>query len=74
MKAIKAGQTLTISGKISDKYVKRNREFMRWDTFAHDEDGELVFSASRVQCMDIIERDAPREGVGVDGGPKPERI
>ena len=47
---------------------------MRWDTFAHDEDGELVFSASRVQCMDIIERDAPREGVGVDGGPKPERI
>ena len=74
LKPIKAGQTLTISGKVSDKYIKRNREFMRWDTFAHDEDGQLVFSASRVQCMDIIERDAPREGVGVDGGPKPERI
>ena len=74
LKPIMLGQKLTISGHISDKYIKRNREFVRWDTSAHDEYGELVFTASRVQCMDVIERDTPREGVGIDGGPKPERF
>ena len=74
LKPIKVGMKLIISGKISEKYIKRNREFVRWDTFAHDENGELVWTASRVQCMDVITRDAPREGVGIDGGPKPERI
>ena len=74
LKPIKEGQTLTITGKISNKYVKRNREFVRWDTFAYDEEDELVFSASRVQCLDVIERSAPREGKGLDGGPKPEKI
>lgn len=74
LKPIRPGAKLIISGRITDKYIKRNREFVRWDTSAHDEDGELVFTASRVQCMDVVERDAPREGVGIDGGPKPEKI
>jgi hypothetical protein len=73
-KAIKPHQKLTISGKISDKYIKREREFVRWDTFAYDEEGDLVFTASRVQAMDVIKRSAPREGVGIDGGIKPEKI
>ena len=60
-KRIAHGQTITIDGDAGIVMI-------------HDEDGELVFYASRVQCMDITERDAPREGVGVDGGPKPERI
>jgi len=47
---------------------------VRWDTFAHDESGDLVFTASRVQAMDVIKRTAPREGVGIDGGIKPEKI
>jgi acyl dehydratase len=74
LKPIKPGEKLIISGKISDKYIKRDREFVRWDTFAHDENGGLVFTASRVQAMDVIKRTAPREGVGIDGGIKPERI
>ena len=69
-----SGETLTISGLISEKYIKRNREYVRWDTMAHNTSGEVVFTASRVQCMDIVERGAPREGMGIDGGPKPERI
>ena len=74
LKPIMSGETLTISGLISEKYIKRNREYVRWDTVAHNTSGEVVFTASRVQCMDIVERHTPREGMGIDGGPKPERI
>ncbi|MEX2451285.1 MAG: MaoC family dehydratase [Rhodospirillales bacterium] len=74
LKPIKPGQTLIVSGRISDKWIKNDREFVRWDTVAKDEHGDAVFTASRVQVLDMTTRAAPREGAGIDSGIKPEKI
>ena len=35
LKPIMSGETLVISGHISEKYIKRNREYVRWLSLIH---------------------------------------
>jgi len=74
LKPIRPNQKLVISGKIGDKWVKNDREYVRYDTFATDESGEVVSTSSRVRVVDMLKRDAPRQGTGIDSGIRPERI
>jgi hypothetical protein len=73
-RVIEPGMTIKVSGSIADKFVKKEREFVVYEAEGRDSDGNLVFRTRRTHVLDVIERTAPRSGVGVDSGIKPERI
>ncbi|HAT35960.1 MAG TPA: hypothetical protein DCS82_09605 [Rhodospirillaceae bacterium] len=73
-KAIRPGEKITVTGEIVDKWIKNEREFIKFEAIGHDEDGEKVFSTLRTHVLDVVERSAPREGSGIDSGHKPEKI
>ena len=74
VKPIRAGETYLVSGRVANKWIRNNREFVEFDFEARDQDGEVVFRTTRVHALDIIERTAPREGHGIDSGIKQEKI
>lgn len=71
---IRPNTTIKVTGRVVDKFVKKDREFVVYEAEGHDADGRLVFRTRRTHVLDFIERDAPREGAGIDSGIKPERI
>ena len=71
---IRAGMTIMISGKITDKWIKGDREFVEFEAIGRDATGEVVFRTRRVHVLDVIKRTTPRCGVGLDSGKKPEKI
>lgn len=73
-RAIEAGATLIVSGKIVDKYVKKEREFIVFEAEGRDAAGNLVFRTRRTHVLDFVERSAPRSESGIDSGIKPEKI
>lgn len=73
-KAIKPGEKINVTGKIVDKWIKNDREFISFEAIGHDEAGDKVFTTLRTHVLDMVERTAPREGSGIDSGHKPEKI
>ncbi len=73
-KPIKPGITITVSGTVDAKWVKNEREFVAFAFTGTDPDGEVLFVTRRVHVLDVVERTAPRAGVGVDSGHKNEKI
>jgi acyl dehydratase len=74
VRPIRAGVTLKVKARISDKYVRNEREFIVYEAEATDPDGEVVFRTRRTHVLDFVERTAQREGAGIDSGIKTERI
>lgn len=73
-RAIVSNMTITVSGSIVDKFVKKDREFVVYQAEGKDSAGNLIFRTKRTHVLDFVERSAPREGAGIDSGIKPERI
>lgn len=73
-KPIKPQVKIKLSGKITNKWIKNGREFVEFETVAHDDVGDLLFRTVRVHVLDVIDNSAPRSGVGVDSGVKAEKI
>jgi hypothetical protein len=71
---IRPNTKIIVSGKITDKWIKDNREYVEFESVGVDEKGLLLFKTRRVHVLDVIKRTAPRSGVGMDSGRKPERI
>jgi hypothetical protein len=71
---IKPNTKLTISAKVTGKWIKNDREFVQYDAEAVDEQGNVIFRTRRVHALDYIKRTAPRDGVGIDSGIKKEKI
>ena len=72
---LKPGMKVKVSGRIKDKWIKHNKEFVSYEVIGEDmADGTLLFRTVRAHALDVIDRDAPRAGEGVDSGPKPEKI
>jgi hypothetical protein len=65
---------INVGGKITAKWVKGDREYVEFEATGTDPDGVLVFRTRRVHVLDVTKRSAPRDGVGLDSGKKPERI
>jgi len=74
VKPIRVGQTYLVSGRVANKWIRKDREFVEFDFEAKDRDGEVVFRTTRVHALDVIERTAPRDGRGIDSGIKQEKI
>ena len=71
---IEVGRAMTLGGRISDKWIKSDREYVAYEVSARYEDDTPVFHTTRVHLLDIIERSRPREGEGLDSGKKQESI
>jgi len=74
LRPLKPGVELRLTGRIADKYVRNEREFVVFEAEATDPDGAVVFRTRRTHVLDVIERSAPRAGQGVDSGIKAEKI
>ena len=71
---IRPDTKITVSGKVIGKWIKADREYVEFEATGTDPDGVLLFRTRRVHVLDVTKRTAPREGVGLDSGKKPERI
>jgi hypothetical protein len=74
VRAIRIGEPLHVICRITDKYLKNDREFIVYTAEATDSKGEVVFRTERTHVLDALERTAPRAGEGIDTGIKAERI
>ena len=73
-RAIEPGTLIKVAGSIVEKYIKKDREFVVYEAEGRDAAGNLVFRTRRTHVLDFVERSAPRAGVGIDSGIKPEKI
>jgi hypothetical protein len=74
VRPIRLDEKLHVICRITDKYVKNDREFIIYTAVATDVKGEVVFRTERTHVLDALERTAPRAGAGIDTGIKAERI
>lgn len=71
---IKTNSKIKVSGSVSEKFIKKDREFVVYQAEGRDADGQLLFRTKRTHVLDFIERTVPRAGTGVDSGIKPEKM
>jgi hypothetical protein len=74
VRPIRPGVTLRVVARITEKYVRSEREFIVYEAEATDPDGNVVFRTRRTHVLDFIERTTHRAGEGIDSGIKAERI
>lgn len=60
--------TYVISGRICDKWIRRNREFVQYEAVCVDPEGREVFRTRRSHAIDYLPVTAPKVGVGIDSG------
>lgn len=62
------GLALVISGQVADKWVKREREYVKYMAVGEDEVGEIYFRTSRTHALDYLDTRVPKKGRGIDSG------
>lgn len=65
---------IKVTGRIIDKWIARGREYVSFEAIGTDPDGVEVFRTSRTHVLDMVTRDAPRAGRGLDSGIKNEKL
>jgi len=65
---------ITVSGRIIDKWIERDREYVKFEATGTDAAGKVLFRTTRTHVLDAVKRTAPREGRGLDSGIKNEKI
>lgn len=66
---IRPNKKMHITGKITNKWIKSEKEFVEYSVTAVDEDGLEIFRTRRVHVLDAIPRTAPRETVLTKAAP-----
>jgi hypothetical protein len=56
-----------------DAFV-RGREHVEFESIGRDEAGQILFKTRRTHVLDLADRNAPRQGRGIDSGVKSEKI
>ena len=74
IRPIKPGDEITVRGKILNKWIHKQREFIEFESIGSNANDDIVFRTTRVHVLDVVKRDAPRSGVGIDSGIKNEKI
>ena len=65
---LKPNVKYTISGRICDKWIKREREFVQYEATCVDPQGGKVFHTRRAHALDYLTRDVPKDASGIDSG------
>jgi len=66
-KPVRSNVAYSVSVRLSDKWVKNDREFVAYEATCTDTAGETVFTTRRAHVLDYLKRTAPKIGdAGVD--------
>jgi acyl dehydratase len=52
----------TVSGRLTEKWIKNDREFVAYESVCKDDKGQVVFTTRRAHVLDFIKRTAPKVG------------
>jgi len=61
---LRAGVEYQYSARLSDKWIKNDREFVAYEGVCKDMSGQLMFTNRRAHVLDYIKRTAPKVGEG----------
>lgn len=64
LEPIRPDVTYTVQGRISDKWIRKEREFVAYESECRDPNGTVMFRTRRAHVMDYIKRTAPKIGEG----------
>lgn len=57
----------SLSARLTEKWIKNDREFVAYESVCKDPQGNLVFTTRRAHTLDFIKRTAPKSGEhGID--------
>jgi hypothetical protein len=65
---LKPNVTYLLSGRVCDKWIKREREYVQYEATCHDPDGNKIFYTRRAHALDYLTRDVPKDAEGIDSG------
>jgi len=65
---IVVGHPMKVTGKVIDKWIKRDREYVAYEGQCVEKGGLEIFRTRRVHVLDYIPRTADRDGVAPDSG------
>jgi hypothetical protein len=65
---LKPNVMYTIRGRISNKWIKRDREFVEYEATCYDPAGTKIFHTRRAHALDYLTRDVPKAATGIDSG------
>lgn len=65
---LRPGVRYRLSGHISRKWIKNNREFVEYEASCHDPAGQRIFTTRRSHALDFLTRDVPKVATGIDSG------
>ena len=64
---VRPGVKYSLSGRLTEKWIKNDREFVSYESVCKDPQGKLVFTTRRAHTLDFIKRTAPKSGEnGID--------
>lgn len=64
---IRTNVAYTVSARLTEKWIKNDREFVAYESICTDPQGNTVFTTRRAHVLDYIKRTAPKVGVnGMD--------
>lgn len=59
---MRPGKRMRVTGRITNKWIKNEKEFVEYRVTGVDEDGLEIFRTRRVHVLDALPRTAPRKG------------
>jgi hypothetical protein len=65
---------IRVRGRIVDKWIERDREYVKFEAIGTDGAGQVLFRTMRTHVLDVLKRTAPRQGRGLDSGIKSEKL
>lgn len=71
---VRPGVRHTVTGTLTNKWIKNDREFVEYASVCKDDKGNVVFTTKRAHVLDFIKRTAPKvgEGIGSSSARTPE--
>lgn len=61
---VRPGIRYSVSGRLTEKWIKNDREFVAYESICKDPEGRTVFTTRRAHTLDFIKRTAPKIGEG----------
>lgn len=67
LEPIRTGVTYRVDAKLTEKWIRNDREFVAYEGTCTDPRGAVVFRTRRAHVLDFIKRTAPKVGEGAIG-------
>jgi len=62
VRPVRPGVRHTVTGTLTNKWIKNDREFVAYESVCKDDKGQVVFTTRRAHVLDFIKRTVPKVG------------